>query len=214
MNSMVLNNISYGMYAIGVKDKDKVSACIANTVVQVSASPEIIAVSINRDNYTNGCIRKSGIFSVSILSEDTKPNIIGTLGFKSGKDIDKLENIDHQIIDDGLPVIIKDSSCYFSCKIIDSIEVSTHTIFIAQVMHTSDDFKKTPMTYSYYHKVIKGSAPKNAPTYRGYSQKVGKEHVCSVCGYVYDNGKIPFESLHSTWVCPICGAPKSVFILK
>ncbi len=214
MNSMVLNNISYGMYAIGVKDKNKVSACIANTVVQVSAVPEIIAVSINRENYTNSCIKKSGVFTVSVLSEDTSPNVIGTLGFKSGKDIYKFENIDHEIIDGGLPVIIKDSSCYFSCKVIDSIEVSTHTVFIAQVIHTSDDFKKTPMTYSYYHRVIKGSAPKNAPTYRGYSQKAGKEYVCTVCGYVYNDESVPFESLHNTWVCPICGAPKSVFTLK
>ena len=213
MNSMVLNNISYGMYAIGVKDKDKISACIANTVAQVSAFPEIIAVSINRENYTNSCIKKTGIFTVSVLSEDTDPSVIGNLGFKSGKEVDKLKNLDYKLLDSGLPVIEKDSSCYFSCKVIDSIEVGTHTVFVAEVTSTSDDFKKPPMTYSYYHRVIKGSAPKNAPTYRGYQQKSDKEYTCTVCGYAYD-GKIPFESLHNTWVCPICGAPKSVFVLK
>lgn len=38
---------------------------------------------------------------------------------------------------------------------------------------------------------------------------------CTVCNYVYDEAKekAAFRDLPNEWVCPVCGAPKSVFIL-
>lgn len=38
--------------------------------------------------------------------------------------------------------------------------------------------------------------------------------ICSICGYVYDEAKEgkPFAELPDTWVCPLCGAPKSAFV--
>ena len=92
MNPMILRNLSYGMYAIGVKGKERPSACIVNTVVQItSENPPIIAVSMNHYNYSHQCIEENGIFTVSVLSEDTSGTVIGTLGFNSGKDVDKLQ---------------------------------------------------------------------------------------------------------------------------
>ena len=86
MNPMILRNLSYGMYAIGVKGKERPSACIVNTVVQItSQNPPIIAVSMNHYNYSHQCIEENGIFTVSVLSEDTSGTVIGTLGFNSGK---------------------------------------------------------------------------------------------------------------------------------
>ena len=37
--------------------------------------------------------------------------------------------------------------------------------------------------------------------------------VCGICGYVYDEEKegTPFSALPDGWVCPMCGADKSVF---
>ena len=163
MNSMILRNLSYGMYAIGVKGKERPSACIVNTVVQITSQhPPIIAVSMNHYNYSHQCIEENGIFTVSVLSEDTSGTVIGTLGFNSGKDVDKLQNVRHKVLQEGVPVLKENTCCWFLCKVVNKVESPTHTVFLAEVIAGSDKSRGTPMTYSYYHNVIKGTAPKCA----------------------------------------------------
>ncbi len=215
MNNLILSSLSYGMYAIGVKDGERASACIANTVIQVANDPNVIAVSLNHDNYSCQCIGQNGIFSVSVLSEDTSGAVIGVLGFLSGRDTDKLKNVRHRILAEGVPVIKENTCCWFLCKVLSSMETATHTVFLAEVIAGSEKLTGRPMTYEYYHRVIKGRAPKNAPTYReeelDAKEPDGESWICTVCGYVYNDPFVPFEELPDDWICPICGAPKSAF---
>ena len=213
MNELILNSLSYGLYAIGVKDGAKASACIANSIVQVANTPNIVAVSLNHDNYSCDCIHRSGIFSVSVLSEDTSGAVIGALGFSSGRDTDKLKNIRHRILAEGVPVIKENTCCWFLCKVLTTAETPTHTLFVAEVTAGSEKSVGRPMTYEYYHRVIKGRAPKNAPTYREEPAPAegAESWICTVCGYVYSDPFVPFEELPDDWVCPICGAPKTAF---
>ena len=218
MKDEVLFKLSYGMYAIGVKDENKPSACIVNTVFQVTNTPNTVAVSMNHNNYSHECIMKNGLFTISVLSEDTPGTVIGALGFNSGRDTDKLANIRHKVLAEGVPVIKENTCCWFLCKVITSVDTPTHTVFIGEVIAGSDKAKGTPMTYDYYHSVIKGSAPRNAPTYRAAPPvedgNDGEEWVCTVCGYLYNDPDVSFEELPADWVCPICGMPKSAFKRK
>ncbi|TQI69111.1 flavin reductase [Clostridium sp. KNHs216] len=218
MKNEVLFNLTYGMYAIGVKDEKKASACIVNTVIQVCNTPNMIAVSMNHDNYSHDCIVKSGLFTVCVLSEDTSGAVIGALGFNSGRDTDKLNNVHHKILAEGVPVIKENICCWLLCRVVSSAESPTHTIFVAEVVAGSDESRGVPMTYDYYHKVIKGKAPKNAPTYQkeqpADDNNDGESWICTVCGYVYNDPDVSFEELPDDWVCPICGAPKSAFRRK
>jgi flavin reductase (DIM6/NTAB) family NADH-FMN oxidoreductase RutF/rubredoxin len=203
------------MYAIGVKNGDRASACIVNTVFQVSGSPNLVAFSLNHNNFSNECIKQNGLFTVSVLSEDTSGAVIGALGFNSGRDTDKLKNVRHRVLAEGVPVIKENICCWFLCKVVDSIETETHTVFIGEVTAGSETLRGKPMTYEFYHRVIKGRAPKNAPTYReeesAADQSGVESWVCTVCGYIYNDAYVPFEELPDDWVCPICGAPKSAF---
>lgn len=218
MNSIIMRSITYGMFAVGVKGEERPSACIVNTVMQVTASPIQIAVCVNRENYTNECIKKTGEFTVSVLSENTSGTIIGALGFNSGRDSDKLLNVKHKILREGMPVLREDICCWYLCKVIDQVEALTHTVFIAEVTAGSEETVGTPMTYDFYHKVIKGKAPKTAPTYQKEEDSRVDEpyskYVCTICGYVYDDPQRPFEELPDDWTCPICKHPKSVFQLQ
>lgn len=215
MKDEILFKLSYGMYAIGVKDERRPSACIVNTVTQVTNSPNMISVSISHDNYSNECIRKNGIFSVSVLSEETSGAVIGALGFTSGRDGDKLANVRHRVLAEGVPVITENICCWFLCRVVETAETPTHTVFIAKIVAGSDEAGREPMTYDYYHKVIRGKAPKNAPTYQeeqpADDKGDGESWICTICGYVYSDPDVPFEDLPDDWVCPICGAPKSAF---
>ena len=212
MNSMVLRNLSYGVYIVSTLDGKRPTGCTANSIMQITSSPATVAVSINHDNYTNKCIEASGQFAVSILREDSDPGIIGTFGFQSGKTVNKFEQTAYED-KCGLP-IVTDSCGYMCCKVIDKLETSTHTIFIGEITD-GDVFDGTPMTYAYYHKVVKGKSPKNAPTYIPEEDEKTPAAVyqCSVCGYIYD-GDTPFEELPDSYTCPICKQPKSVFVKK
>lgn len=163
MNMDVYRNLSYGLYVISTLDGERGTGCIANSIMQITAEPATIAVSINHDNYTNQCIARTGKFSISILAEDSSPSIISKFGFQSGRDVDKYADTDY-VERDGLPVV-SDTCGYLTCKVINKMETSTHTVFLGEVTD-GDVLRDAPaMTYAYYHKVIKGKTPKNAPTY-------------------------------------------------
>jgi flavin reductase (DIM6/NTAB) family NADH-FMN oxidoreductase RutF len=130
--------------------------------MQVTSSPATIAVSINHDNFTNECIKKSGRFAVNVLGENSAPSIIGNFGFKSGRDAEKFT--EKPALQDFLPVVDGAIAC-ITCKVIDTMESETHTVFLGEAVGAEILSDDEPMTYAYYHKVIKGKSPKNAPTY-------------------------------------------------
>ena len=163
MNPSVFYNMSYGVYVVSTMDGERPTGCVANSIMQITSAPATVALSMNHDNYTHGCIEKSGKFAVSILSVNADPTVIGKFGYFSGRDTDKFENISYEL-KDGLPVL-NDCCGYLTCKVINRVETSTHTIFIGEVVEGDNAKDEIAMTYSYYHKVIKGKSPKNAPTY-------------------------------------------------
>jgi rubredoxin len=156
---------------------------------------------------------------------------IGLMGFKSGKDVDKLSQVEFQKGVEGCPVITENALAVLEVKVLDSVDVGTHTIFTGDVMGARVLRDGEPLTYADYHRIKKGKAPKNAPTYRaenetGEQKREGeagsmKKYVCDVCGYVYDPAEgdpehgveagTPFESIPDSWVCPVCGASKAQF---
>ena len=214
MNKNAFRNLSYGVYIISTLDGERATGCVANSVMQITSSPATIAVSMNHDNYTNSCIKNSGKFAVSILTEESDPELIGRFGFQSGKEVNKFDGIE-AITKEEISVI-PDACGYIVCKVIDQMETETHTVFLGEVLDADVLKNEEPMTYAYYHKVVKGKSPKNAPTYipEGNEEKAedGK-WVCGICGYVYD-GETPFEELGEDFKCPICKQPKDVFKLN
>lgn len=216
INKNTFRSLSYGVYIISTLDGARPTGCVANSAMQITSEPATIAVSINHDNYTNACIEKTGKFALSILSEESNPGLIGTFGFQSGKDVNKFEGVD-AIEAEGLSVIA-DACGYVVCKVIDKMETATHTVFLGEVIAADVLKEEEAMTYAYYHKVVKGKSPKNAPTYIAEEPEVAKEEpkkegkwVCSVCGYEYA-GMIPFEEVPEEFVCPLCKQPKSKFV--
>ncbi len=224
MDLKALHKIGYGLYIICSKSDGKFNGQIANTVFQVCSEPPVIAVAINRNNLTHEFIYKSKVFTVSILAQDTPLNFIGNFGFKSGRDVDKFKDISYKLGEVGVPVVLENTLAYLEAKVIDHIDVGTHTIFVGEIVGADVIREGEPMTYAYYHKVKRGTTPKAAPSYvdikKEEKPKMPK-YKCSVCGYIYDpdlgdpDGGIkpgtPFEKLPDDWTCPVCGATKDQF---
>lgn len=219
-----LSNITYGMYLVGSKYDGKYSGCISTTVCQSTSEPETITVIINKNNYTHSLIELSKDINISILSTKNDFSFISNFGFRTGKDVDKLENIEYIDGENGVPIVTKNTVAYICAKVINSFDAITHTIFHAKVIKAETINLKmnlVPMTYEYYTKVIKGKSPKNAPTFslndKVHENEEFNKYKCTNCGYVYDENEIDnhgvkFEDLPEDYVCPICGMNKEGFI--
>lgn len=172
MNPKALYKISYGLYIVSSRMGDKLNGQIANTVFQVTAEPPQIAVAINRENLTHRCIEEAGAFAVSILSKETPLRFIGGFGFRSGRDVDKLEGVNYKIGVTGCPIVLDNVLAYVEARVVKEVDVGTHTIFVGEVVEAEVLQEGEPMTYAYYHEIKGGTAPKTAPT---YMKNLGKE---------------------------------------
>ena len=207
MDKRVFTKLSYGVYAVTTWDNGRPTGCIANSIMQITANPATVAISINHNNYTNQCIVQGGKFAVSVLTEKTDPSVIGTLGFFSGRDTNKFEKVAYEL-KEYMPVV-SDACGYIVCNVINKMETETHTVFLGEVVAGEVLSEEEPMTYSYYHKVIKGKSPKNAPTYlpdEENKKEKKRKFKCQVCGYVYEGEELPAD-----FICPICGVGADKF---
>jgi flavin reductase (DIM6/NTAB) family NADH-FMN oxidoreductase RutF/rubredoxin len=221
VNFEALFKISYGLFIVSSGNKEHGNGFISNTVFQVTAEPAKFAACCNKNNYTADLIKKSGAFAVSVLHRDTSPEIFGRFGYKSGRDINKMDGMTIRYGETGVPIIMNDSVAFLECRVEETFDVGTHLIFIGKLVQSEvNDDSREPITYTYYRQVRKGVAPKNAPTYIDKSKyeksKAGvplKKFKCPACGYVYDEvmEDRKFSDLPDDWVCPVCGSPKSDF---
>jgi rubredoxin/flavin reductase (DIM6/NTAB) family NADH-FMN oxidoreductase RutF len=235
MNIEVFFKVTYGLYILSSTWEGKFNGHINNTCFQVTSEPAQFAVCTHKDNLTTDYIKKSSVFSISVIQQNIDMDYIGHWGFKSGKDINKFAKINYKIGKSGAPIVLDNTLAFIECKVVGRVDVGSHIVFIGEVIDADILQENTePLTYSYYRNVIKGYSPKNAPTYveKNFLEKEEKvmeekpdkkadEYVCSVCGYVYDPDEgdptagiepgTPFEDLPDDWVCPICGVEKELF---
>lgn len=219
MDSHALHKISYGLYILTALEDNKPYGCIINTVFQITSKPARIAISCNRDNFTYNKIVSSGNFGITVLAESVNPEIIGTFGYKSGKDIDKFLDLKWENgKETSSPLLPEYGMTTYECVVEKKIDIGTHSLFIGEVKSAEIvNPNAKEITYAYYHEVLKGRAPRNAPTYIDESHEEGNKDVwiCSVCGYEYGPFEgVSFKDLLDDWKCPICGAEKSYFNLK
>ena len=224
MNLQALHRFSYGLNIVCSKKDGKFNGQIANTVFQVCAEPPIIAAALNKQNLTNEFVSASKVLAVSILSQETPLGFIGSFGFKTGRDVDKFKGVNYKMGETGVPIVLDNTLAYIEAKVINRMDVSTHTIFVGEIVAADVIEEGELMTYAYYQQVKRGTTPKTAPTYiqenKEAATKMAK-YKCSVCGYIYNpelgdpDGHVkpgtPFEKLPDDWVCPVCGASKDQF---
>jgi flavin reductase (DIM6/NTAB) family NADH-FMN oxidoreductase RutF/rubredoxin len=225
-----LFKLSYGMCILGSKKEDRVNGCLVNTVFQLTPEPPMVAVSVSRECLTHEFITDSKVFAVSILSQEAPMPFISRFGFRSGRDIDKFEHVNHRLGQTGAPIALDNTAAFLEAQVTGSINIVSHTLFIAKIVACETlDEDAEPMTYAYYRDIKHGRTPKTAATYIKVKPKQQasegaikmKKYKCIMCGYIYDpavgdpdNGVqagTDFEDLPDDWVCPECGAGKDQF---
>ncbi|MGC8573617.1 MAG: flavin reductase family protein [Caldisphaera sp.] len=145
----IINMTTNGVYVIGSKNKGIINGMTCAWLTQISFEPMLIAVSIDKSHYTSELIKKSGVFSVSILSESQK-DIAKHFGFQSGKNVNKFNNIKYEISSNGVP-ILKDCIAYLDCKVVNFFDIANRILFIGEVLSAGLKQKESrPLIYRYY----------------------------------------------------------------
>ena len=200
MDPKALFNISYGVFLLSAKNREKTNACITNTCMQVASDPVRIAITCLNSNLTCEMIKESGEFTLSILDVTCTFDTIRHFGMQSGRTVDKLDGLDLPTAGNGLPYLNWASCAYLACKVVSSLDLGTHMLFIAEVQEAERLSDEASLTYADYQARLKPK-PQNKPVEK---KIVGWR--CKICGYVYEGSELPAD-----FVCPLCGHDASDF---
>ena len=200
-DSKAMYALSYGLFVLTARRGEKDNGCIINTAMQVTTDPNRIIITVNKTNYTHDMVLETGEFTLSVLSQKAEFSTFQRFGFQSGRDVDKFAGFEEHTVrgDNGIDRVTLGTSAWLSCRVVSTLDLGTHTLFLADV-EDGDLLSGDPsVTYTYYQAHIKPK-PQAAPP----SSK--KRWVCTVCGYVYEGDFLPDD-----FICPLCKHPASDF---
>ena len=184
-----LFNIGYGLYVVTSNDGKKDNGLIVNTVTQVTNTPNRLAVTINKENYSHHVIKQTGKMNINCLTVDAPFKVFEQFGFVSGRNVDKFANCTPNHSENGLVVLPRYINSFMSLEVEQYVDLDTHGMFICSVVEARVLSDKETMTYTYYQNNVK---PK--PETEGK-----KGYVCKICGYVYEGDVLPDD-----FICPLC----------
>ena len=190
MNTKALYNMTYGLYFLSAREGEKDNACIINTAVQVASDPLTISISVNKANKTHDMIMESGRFNISALTVDAPFDLFKRFGMQSGRDVNKFIGFeDVQRAQNGICVLSSYANATFICRLLRTVDLGSHTLFIAALEDAQVISDRPSCTYGYYQSDIKPKTQQ--PKKRGW--------VCSVCGHVHEGEELPED-----YICPLC----------
>ncbi len=200
MDDKALFKLSYGLFVLTAQKDGKDNGCIINTAGQVTNTPNRISIAVDKTNFTHDLVMASGKFNLSILSEQADFSTFQHFGFQSGRDVDKFADYkDVQRSANGLYYITNGTNSYISGEVEQSIDLGTHTLFLASVKDMDVLSSVPSTTYTYYQEHIKPQPKTDAPKGKTIWR-------CIICGYEYEGEELPPD-----FICPLCKHPASDF---
>ncbi len=192
-----LYKITYGLFVLTTKDGAKDNGCIVNTVAMITDNPKRITVYVNKNNYTEELIRKTGVFNASVLTEKATFSTFERFGFSSGRDTDKFVGTAYPRSENGLYYVDKGTNAFLSAKVVGMHDYGTHTLFVGEVTEGKVLSQDKSVSYEYYLSEIKPKPQVKADE--------GEKWVCKICGYTHE-GALPED-----FICPWCKHPADDF---
>ena len=208
MKFKAFHKLSYGLYIIASENEGKKAGYIGNTAFQVTSTPAQIAISCHKNNATASVISVSKTFSVSVLKKDSETSLIGEFGFMTSTDIDKFRNVETITAQSGAPVVLTSAVAWFDCKVVNTVDMGSHILFVGEVLDSDVISGEESLTYDYYREKYRMLAPKNAPTFvekevlesevipepevkkepvpAAKSESGSGVYTCSICGFQYN----------------------------
>ncbi len=167
MDLTALFTMPSGLYVVSAEADGQQAGCVINTALQVTAEPPRLSVAVNKDNVTAGVIAAAGAFTVTTIDQTADMPYIGNFGFSSSNTYNKFEKYEVKTSAVGSPYVPEHACAVFACKLVDTVDVGTHYLFIGELVDAERLSDEEPLTYAYYHSVLKGKTPPKASSYQG-----------------------------------------------
>lgn len=195
MNPKALYQLTYGLFVLTAHADGRDNGCIVNTAMQIANNPTRVSVAVIKGNLTHDMIAKTGVFNVSTLAKSAPFALFQLFGMQSGRDVDKFDGLAGvKRAENGLLYLTEDVCMMLSCRVVQTLDLGSHTLFVGELTEAEVLGGGEPCTYAFYQSDIK---PK---------KKAKTGWVCSVCGYVYEGDVLPED-----YLCPICKHGPEVF---
>lgn len=230
IDKAAFRSLTSGLYVISaMTENGQKRGCVVNTLLQVASNPAQLLVSVNKENATTQAILESGRFAATALSQETPMELIGLFGFRSSNDVEKFENVDHDLFEPGIPYLKENGVVSFLVKVDAQIDVGTHIVFIGTVERSEVLDEGAPLTYKYYHEVLRGKTPPKAASFNSgeneTSEPAPSDHEpaeskaakpeevkvgwrCTFCGYIVEGYP---DGLPENFICPVCQVGREFF---
>ena len=198
MDKKALYSLTYGVYLLSAQENGKDNACIINTAVQVANEPTRLSIAAIKGNLTHDMILHTGRFNLSCITTEAEFSLFQHFGMQSGREADKFADFtDVSRSENGLYYLTKWANAFMSLRVVESHDLGSHTLFIAELEDAQVLSAAPACSYGYYQSTIKKQAPK---------PQVKKGWVCTVCGYIYEGEVLPQD-----FICPVCKHGAEVF---
>lgn len=194
MDKKAMYSLSYGVFMLSTKSGGRSNGCITNTCIQVANSPTRVAISVLNSNYTCDLIKEGGLFALSILDCSVTFETIKHFGFQSGRDVDKMKDLQMPVDVNGVPYLGWQACAVISCRVVSSEDLGSHTLFVAEVEDAKVLSEQKPLTYAYYQSNVKPKPEKKQEDKKIIGWR------CKICNYVYEGSELPTD-----YICPVCG---------
>lgn len=201
MDNKALYKLTYGLFVLTAKQEGKDNGCIINTAIQVTSDPNRISIAVNKANYTHDMVLATGKFNVSVISQEAEFSLFKHFGFQSGRNVDKFADFKgFDRAENGILYVTAGINACFSAEVEQTVDLGTHTLFIAAVTDMKVLSETASASYEYYQNHIK---PKPQAPASSSGKTVWR---CTVCGYEYEGEELPAD-----FICPLCKHPASDF---
>lgn len=192
MDTKAMFKLGYGLYILTSQSGNQDNGCIINTVTQVTSNPNRISITVNKSNYTHDMIVREGIFNVSVLTTNASFAVFQRFGFQTGRECNKFEGYTSgKRAENGVLYCTEDTNAFISGKVVNQMDLGTHTMFIADVTDCQVLSDAPSVTYDYYQNNIKPQPKQEESGVKGYR--------CTICGYIYEGEELPED-----FICPLC----------
>lgn len=220
VNRNAFRSLNYGLYIVGAQADGLKAGCVVNTFQQVTSTPPCVSVALNKDNVTTDVVLKSGRYTVSVLSQDASMDLIGVFGFRASNEVDKYAGVSYELDSAGVPYVTETAVAFFSVRVVQTVDVGTHYMFIGEVEQAEVLSDDTPMSYGYYHEVKRGKTPAKASSFVPKEEQEAEKPAvaeeeqapkkyawqCEICGHIEYLDELP-----EGYECPLCGQGPEAF---
>jgi flavin reductase (DIM6/NTAB) family NADH-FMN oxidoreductase RutF/rubredoxin len=225
MDKRALHAASYGVYIVTAEASGKKAGCVINTFVQVTSTPARVTVALNKDNATTAVVSESGRFEVALLAKDAPMDLIGRFGFHTSTAVDKFADTQWTADEHGVPYVSEHAVAHVGARVIDTVDVGTHLVFVGEVDDAEVLADGEALTYAYYRQVKGGKTPPKASSYDADDSSAApgidaarasvptgaaktSKWRCQLCGYEVE---VEGDELPPDFKCPLCGAGRDLF---